>query len=194
MVACAKNSLQEETKKIVIRAPKFPVWTNTTAKPYSTNVDDIRTQFALQPTVPVRFMQEIEAMYKDGVRFFVEVGPGRVLTQLVQKILNGKPHLAISCDEPGQPSILTLLTTIARLAVHQVKLNTEAIFADIGTIPFDIDKQTKRPVRVFTNNTVPCSTVRTTLQRGVQGAEFLEYFHTTQELIRTQRDMMFQRL
>ncbi len=41
---------------------------------------------------------QIEAMYAAGARVFVEAGPGRVLTELVGKILGDRPHVAVACD------------------------------------------------------------------------------------------------
>ncbi len=40
------------------------------------------------------FARVIEEAYKDGVRFFVEVGPGSGCTRMIDSILAGKPHLA----------------------------------------------------------------------------------------------------
>ena len=50
---------------------------------------------------PVRFAEMIEAMHRDGARVFVEVGPGSILTPLVESILKDRPHLAVACDPAG---------------------------------------------------------------------------------------------
>ncbi len=46
--------------------------------------------------------EEIERMYADGVRTFVEVEPGSVLTNLVGDILSGRPHRAVALDSQAQ--------------------------------------------------------------------------------------------
>ncbi|MDR2302595.1 MAG: hypothetical protein LBF38_11220, partial [Deltaproteobacteria bacterium] len=43
-----------------------------------------------------RFPDLIEKAYQDGVRFFVEVGPGNSTTRMIKAILGDRPHLAQS--------------------------------------------------------------------------------------------------
>jgi len=52
--------------------PELPVWSNRTATVYG---GDVRTELAAQIGAPVRFVDEIEGMYADGARIFVEAGP-----------------------------------------------------------------------------------------------------------------------
>ncbi|MHC5908716.1 beta-ketoacyl synthase N-terminal-like domain-containing protein, partial [Streptomyces sp. S6] len=59
--------------------PEFPVWANRTAAPHTP--DAVRTELAAQIGSPVRFADQIEAMYDAGARVFVEAGPGSVLTR-----------------------------------------------------------------------------------------------------------------
>jgi len=47
---------------------------------------------------PVRFIEEIESMYADGVRIFVEIGPRAVLTGLINAILKDRPAHAMAMD------------------------------------------------------------------------------------------------
>ena len=61
----------------------------------------MRRLLAAQLARPVRFVEQVEAMYASGARTFVEVGPGAVLTGLVGKILAGRPHRAINLDARG---------------------------------------------------------------------------------------------
>ena len=64
------------------QAPRLPVYANLTAQPYE--VDYART-LALQMRSPVRFTETVARMRAAGVDEFVEVGPGKVLTGLVQR-------------------------------------------------------------------------------------------------------------
>jgi malonyl CoA-acyl carrier protein transacylase len=85
-------------KKITIKSPCIPIYSNAEVNSYPDTPDDIRKLLAKQLNNSVRFVEEIEAMYKSGARIFIEVGPGNVITNLVKKILADKPHKAINLD------------------------------------------------------------------------------------------------
>jgi acyl transferase domain-containing protein len=98
----------------------LPVYSNTTAAPYPGEPDAIRARLAEHIGKPVRFVAEIEAMYTDGARIFVEAGPGRVLTGLVGRILGKRPHAAIACDRAGEDGVFAFLLALGQLAVRGV--------------------------------------------------------------------------
>ena len=58
------------------------VYANLTAKPYE---GDFASTLAMQMRSPVRFTETVAAMKTRGIDTFVEVGPGKVLTGLVQR-------------------------------------------------------------------------------------------------------------
>ncbi|MCB0137526.1 MAG: ACP S-malonyltransferase, partial [Caldilineaceae bacterium] len=76
---------------ITVHKPLVPVYANSMAATYSSVPDAIRETLAGQIAEPVRFAEQIEAMYAAGVRTFVEVGPGTVLTNLVKSCLKDRP-------------------------------------------------------------------------------------------------------
>ncbi len=106
------------------------VYSNTTASAYPVDPAAIRERLAEHIGKPVRFAAEIEAMYAAGTRTFVEVGPGRVLTGLVTRILGDRPHVAVACDRAGEDGITQLLLALGQLAVHGVPVDTHALFTD----------------------------------------------------------------
>jgi acyl transferase domain-containing protein/NAD(P)H-dependent flavin oxidoreductase YrpB (nitropropane dioxygenase family)/NAD(P)-dependent dehydrogenase (short-subunit alcohol dehydrogenase family) len=114
------------------RAPRVPVFSNTTAAPHSTDPAAIAELLAEHLTSPVRFQAGIEAMYEAGARLFVEVGPQGVLTGLVGQILAGRPHLAIASDLKGRPGLVQLQHLLAQLLVSGVPLRLERLFAGRG--------------------------------------------------------------
>jgi acyl transferase domain-containing protein/NAD(P)-dependent dehydrogenase (short-subunit alcohol dehydrogenase family) len=98
LVANAREPFLARLKQAEIRAGRLPVFANSTADVYPDSADEVRTILAGQLAQPVRFVEQIQAMYDFGVRTFVEVGPGNVLSGLIKAILNGKETTVVSLD------------------------------------------------------------------------------------------------
>lgn len=75
-----------------------PVYANCTAQPYGSDVRSVRDTLARQLVSPVNFVDELEHLYAAGVRTFVEVGPGTVLTSLVRATLGDRHHSVAAVD------------------------------------------------------------------------------------------------
>ncbi|MBP2308448.1 SDR family oxidoreductase [Azospirillum melinis] len=127
VVAAASKSFRSVLENTRFGAAAIPVYANLTAAPYGDS--ETRDLLAGQIAGTVRFRETIEALYGDGVRTFVEVGPGAVLTGLVAQCLDGRPHLAVPLDRRGADGVLSLLDGLGALAVHGVRLDFEALWA-----------------------------------------------------------------
>jgi acyl transferase domain-containing protein/NAD(P)H-dependent flavin oxidoreductase YrpB (nitropropane dioxygenase family) len=128
VVATAAGKLASELAGRAIRAPRFPVFANSTAAVYPDDTDAVQDILAGQVAKPVRFAEQVEAMYAAGARTFVEAGPGRVLTSLVGKILGDRPHTAVACDVAGENGLVRLLTALASLAQAGVEIDPAILF------------------------------------------------------------------
>ncbi|MFG2999931.1 SDR family NAD(P)-dependent oxidoreductase [Streptomyces sp. NPDC048340] len=128
VVAAAAGELAAELAGTVLSAATVPVWSNTTAEPYPAEPGAVRDLVARQVASPVRFVEQVEAMYASGVRTFVEAGPGRVLSGLVGRILGGRPHTVVPLDVPGEPGLRRLVTALAELAAAGVPVDPEQLF------------------------------------------------------------------
>jgi len=102
-----------------------PVYANTTGKIYPSGADEARELLGNQLARPVEFVNEIESMYKDGVRLFVEAGPGKRLSGLVDQILGDKPHTCVAIDASNgkQSGIADLAKALGRLAALGVSVD-----------------------------------------------------------------------
>ena len=114
------------------------MWSNTTAAPYEGDAAALRARLAGQVAAPVAFRQQVEAMYEAGARVFVESGPGRVLTQLVGKILGDRPHTAVACDAAGDHGIRRFLLALAELATVGVPVDAGVLFEGRDATPVDV--------------------------------------------------------
>ncbi len=97
---------------------EIQVLSNTTGKPYETDPEKIRSVLGHQLMHPVRFMENIETMHKNGVSLFIEAGPKTVLTGLVNRILDADAATAKGMDascgkKSGLADLAGVLCTIA---------------------------------------------------------------------------------
>jgi acyl transferase domain-containing protein len=109
------------------------VYANTTAAAYT---GDWRETLAGQITQPVRWVELIERMHADGIRHFVEVGPGTVLGGLVKRILKRVPHTVTSLDNRKKDGWLALLMAVGQLAADGVVSTPAGLLAN-HLVPVD---------------------------------------------------------
>jgi acyl transferase domain-containing protein len=120
--------------------PKCDVFATATAGVYPSDGKAARALLGGQLAAPVRFVEQIEAMYAAGVRTFVEVGPGSVLSGLVGKILGDRPHRAIALDKRGATDLVAFQQGLARLAVAGLPVKLGALWAGFEE---SVDPRTK---------------------------------------------------
>ena len=131
LVAPCADAFAAALRGLPLAAPTQPVFGNADGSPYPRSSAAMATQLAAQIAAPVRFVESVEAMYAAGVRCFVEVGPGQVLSGLVDAILGDRPHRAIALDRKGRDGVEALLTGLARLAAAGVSMQASRLFADV---------------------------------------------------------------
>jgi len=81
----AKVELTAAIEATTFNFPACPVYQNVVAKAV-TEITEIKKNLIEQLTGAVRWTQSVQAMIADGATQFTEVGPGKVLQGLVQKI------------------------------------------------------------------------------------------------------------
>ncbi|MDR0417730.1 MAG: SDR family NAD(P)-dependent oxidoreductase, partial [Propionibacteriaceae bacterium] len=106
---------------------RLDVWSNTTAEPYPAAATAVKTRLAEHLVKPVRFAEQLQAMYADGVRVFVEAGPGGVLAGLARQNL-GEDITAIQVDKESGDGVTTLLEALARYTATGRDINVERLF------------------------------------------------------------------
>jgi [acyl-carrier-protein] S-malonyltransferase len=85
MMEPAREELAAAIEATTFNTPSCPVYQNVTASAVS-SADEIKKNLIIQLTAPVRWTQSVQQMVKDGASSFTEVGPGKVLVGLVNKI------------------------------------------------------------------------------------------------------------
>jgi len=82
----AAAKLKLTLDQLVFQPPQFPVVANVTAKA-ETDPSRVKDLLVQQITAPVQWVATLEELYGLGVRRFVEIGPGKVLSGLVKRTL-----------------------------------------------------------------------------------------------------------
>lgn len=85
MLYPAAKKLREELDNLSLGKMNIPVISNVTAD-YIRSVEDVKDLLYRQVMSSVLWEQTIRRMIKDGVKHFVELGPGRTLSGFVKKI------------------------------------------------------------------------------------------------------------
>ncbi|MEV6645043.1 SDR family NAD(P)-dependent oxidoreductase [Amycolatopsis sp. NPDC051371] len=190
LVAEAGDLFGKELARESIGEPRRTVWSNRTAKPYE---GDVKEELVAQIGAPVRFLEQVEAMYDAGARTFVEVGPGRVLTRLVGEILGDRPHTVVACG-PDLKGFLTALQTLARAGVD---VRTDRLQRPKRPAPsptaWAVDGRSARAPGAEAPALLPARRIRSSaMTQPAPGRDqaVVDFLRTTRELVAAQREIM----
>jgi [acyl-carrier-protein] S-malonyltransferase len=98
LMAPAATRLARELETVTPAAPRFPVVRNVDGG-VTRKAADVRPFLLRQVASPVRWTDCVRRLAEEGAGLFVEVGPGRVLTGLVKRIVEAAR--GVSVEEPG---------------------------------------------------------------------------------------------
>ena len=85
MMEPARTELAAAIEATHFSKPSCPVYQNVTATAVA-DATEIQKNLIIQLTAPVKWTQSVQQMIADGATLFTEIGPGKVLTGLVNKI------------------------------------------------------------------------------------------------------------
>jgi acyl transferase domain-containing protein/NAD(P)-dependent dehydrogenase (short-subunit alcohol dehydrogenase family) len=125
LVADAREPFAAALDEIPFAMGRIPVYANSTAKAYPSDAKPTRDLLASQMVRPVDFIAQIETMHADGVTTFLELGPGHVLSDLVQAILPGNQIETIALDSSRgtRSGTFDLAVALGRLAAAGQAVN-----------------------------------------------------------------------
>ena len=94
----AAENMKDKIENTNFLKPKPNIISNVTAKE-EVDVDRIKPLLIIQITSRVRWRESVDYMIKQGVKDFLEIGPGKVLSGLVKKINRNVEVRNIDCIE-----------------------------------------------------------------------------------------------
>lgn len=83
------------------QAPRVPIVLNVTADA-ETDPERLRAELIQQIIQPVRWSESLQTLWRMGYRRFVELGPGKVLTNLVRRTLPEAEAVAVGTPEAAR--------------------------------------------------------------------------------------------
>jgi [acyl-carrier-protein] S-malonyltransferase len=98
----ASRRFSEVLDKVSFSRPKVPIYSNVTAKP-ETDPKRIKDLMKKQICSPVRWYEVAINMHRDGISNFIELGPKKVLGNLIRKSL---PERSVSVFQGENPENL----------------------------------------------------------------------------------------
>jgi [acyl-carrier-protein] S-malonyltransferase len=98
LMAEAAAGMREVLAGVAFHDPRPPLLANADARRITT-AEGARSELVEHLTTGVDWVTAVERMRADGVSVFLEIGPGRVLTGLIKRIV--PDALALPLDDPG---------------------------------------------------------------------------------------------
>lgn len=84
-----------------------------------------------QAIVGVDYPRVVRQAWEDGVRIFLELGPGRSCTRMIDRILGDRQFVALSVSSPGREGRAAWLRAIATLVTHRVPVDLDALLGPL---------------------------------------------------------------
>jgi acyl transferase domain-containing protein/3-hydroxymyristoyl/3-hydroxydecanoyl-(acyl carrier protein) dehydratase len=108
--------------------PNVRFYSAALGRAYAVDPDSAADAILAQALDTIDYAALIESAYRDGVRLFVEVGPGASCTRLIGSILGARPHRARSACAPGAGGVAMLLRLLAQLIAERVPVDLDALY------------------------------------------------------------------
>ncbi len=125
----ASDKIAAVLGKIEFSPGTVDVYSNLDGGKYEKLPIDLSARLARHTVEPVDFVKQINNMYADGARIFLEVGPGNVLSNLSESILaEHTDTVCIAVDKQGRHGIINLLHALAQLAANGVSIDLQRLY------------------------------------------------------------------
>lgn len=118
-------------------------------KPYDVTRETAADSVLAQAIDGVDFPKTIESAYANGVRVFLEMGPGTSCTRMIRKILDDRPHVARSLCYEGQGAVSLVLRALGQLIAHGYPVDLEPLYG-VESMAIGLRAEDATPSRVLT--------------------------------------------
>ncbi len=124
------SPLEAAFSALQIKSARVPVYSPVTAALYPRERNDILELMVGYWLHQLRFRETVEAMFQDGARIFIEVGPGNNLCGFVDDILRGKSVMTVPANTSRRSGTAQLCHLLGMLAAQHVDLALDLLTVD----------------------------------------------------------------
>jgi acyl transferase domain-containing protein/3-hydroxymyristoyl/3-hydroxydecanoyl-(acyl carrier protein) dehydratase len=126
----------------------IPFYSGVWARPYRAERATVAEAIKAQAGHPIDFPAVIDRAYSDGIRVFLEMGPGGSCSRMIDQILGDRPHLARSAHLADRDPYMTILIVLADLIAWNVPVDLSALYGDADSTPSAADGKPPRLIRI----------------------------------------------
>jgi 3-hydroxymyristoyl/3-hydroxydecanoyl-(acyl carrier protein) dehydratase len=136
-----------------------------TAQPFTPDQHSAAEAVVAQALAVLDFSRVVEAAYRDGVRVFVEIGPGSSCTRIIGRVLASRPHFARALAATPADEWTGMTSLLSELAGQGVPVNFDAVAG--------VSSRSLHPARRVVRVPVPAAPFNVdTRQPAAGGADF----------------------
>jgi len=130
--------------------PGVAFYSGAWGRSYEVDRESAANSILAQAIDGIDFPRVIETAFDDGVRLFLEMGPGGSCTRMISRILAGRPHLARSACYAGIEPASAILRLMGWLIAERVPVDLAPLFPPETALILtkDKDSQAGGPIRV----------------------------------------------
>ena len=97
-------------------------------KAYEVTRDSAADSVVEQAMQPFDYTKVIRSAYADGVRVFIEMGPGATCSRMIDQILENKPHITKAICVKNQDSVSNVLHCLGQLIAEHVPVDLRSLY------------------------------------------------------------------
>jgi acyl transferase domain-containing protein len=127
LMASAKGPLSAAIASTEFSEPTLAVYSNGSGAKYPAGAEAMRAQLDAHLLSSVEFVSEVQSLYADGVRLFLELGPKSICSNMISATLAGRDARSVSLDGQGG-GLRGLLSGLADLIALGVDFEVSRLF------------------------------------------------------------------
>jgi len=97
---------------------------------YEVDTDSAAESILGQALEGFDFARVIESAYDDGIRIFLELGPGTSCERMISQILGDRPHLAFSACDKRRDDVTAVLSVLGQLVTERAPVDLSALYGE----------------------------------------------------------------